>query len=217
MLPRASRLDRVTPRAGEGDGAITTAVAVTCSIDDCEHRVLARGWCRNHYALWRRNGSPTARQRPLHCTVDGCYAKCQGRGLCEKHYGRKRRTGSTDLTRQLGREYSPAQLLAMLAVPGPDPDDCYGWTGNTHTAGYGLIGDNLYAHRIAFVEAVGPIPDGCEVCHTCDNPPCTNRLHLFAATHAENMADMARKGRGGGGVPHHRRPCPCGGHRDVLA
>lgn len=33
----------------------------TCSLDTCTNPVSTRGWCRKHYARWRRHGDPAVR------------------------------------------------------------------------------------------------------------------------------------------------------------
>lgn len=30
----------------------------TCSIDECNERVTARGWCKTHYGRWHDHGDP---------------------------------------------------------------------------------------------------------------------------------------------------------------
>lgn len=78
-------------------------------------------------------------------------------------------------------------------------DDCWIWTGGKTYGGYGVFcldGQMRRAHRIAWIITNGPIPDGMEVLHRCDNPPCVNPAHLCLGTHQDNMDDMARKGRG---------------------
>jgi hypothetical protein len=75
---------------------------------------------------------------------------------------------------------------------------CHEWTGSRFLSGYGRVkinGVTHRAHRLVWACAHGPIPEGMFVLHRCDNPPCVRLDHLFLGTHADNMADMAAKGR----------------------
>lgn len=74
---------------------------------------------------------------------------------------------------------------------------CIIWTGTLNPQGYGLIRDGKMkgAHRVAWVLANGPIPDGLWVLHHCDNPPCINTEHLFLGTRQDNIDDKVQKNR----------------------
>lgn len=85
------------------------------------------------------------------------------------------------------------------------PEACWPYRGTPNNKGYmrvSLDGCLEYAHRVAHRMAVGPIPDGMEACHSCDNPPCCNPAHLHAGTHAQNMAEAKARGRLATGVRH---------------
>ena len=74
---------------------------------------------------------------------------------------------------------------------------CWTWTGSTDGR-YGEVwfrGRKQKAHRIAWELEAGPIPDGLDVCHTCDNPSCVRPGHLFLGTARDNARDAQRKGR----------------------
>jgi HNH endonuclease len=78
-----------------------------------------------------------------------------------------------------------------------EPNSCWPWLKGTLN-GYGRFNFNdtrMLAHRYAWTITHGPIPDGLDVLHACDNPPCCNPAHLFLGTHQDNMADMMQKGR----------------------
>lgn len=78
-------------------------------------------------------------------------------------------------------------------------EDCWLCT-RVHSNGYGRFpfkGIRYYSHRVAWELYYGPIPEGFQILHHCDNPICCNPNHLFIGKAKDNVADMIQKGRGG--------------------
>ena len=75
---------------------------------------------------------------------------------------------------------------------------CKHWRRARSSGGYGskwFAGKATGAHRVAWIETNGPIPEGMSVLHRCDNPPCIEVSHLYLGTAAENAHDRETRHR----------------------
>ena len=120
--------------------------------------------------------------------------------------------GKMGMRGKIKRQRPLSERLREKLVVNPETG-CHEFTGFRDAKGYGRIGKGkdeegiTLAHRAAWEEANGPIPDGMNVLHRCDNPPCCNEEHLFLGSIADNNEDMRSKGRASGnkkrGLDHH--------------
>ena len=73
-----------------------------------------------------------------------------------------------------------------------DPAGCWVWEGSCHHEwGYGHFRDNgstKGAHIVAYERYVGPVPEGHELHHKCENPACVRPDHLIPVTDKEHSA-----------------------------
>lgn len=73
----------------------------TCSVEGCDRRHDAKGYCPFHYVRWRKyddpmGGGPSRREvnnKTLGCSIDGCEREGYAKQLCRAHYIRLRKYG----------------------------------------------------------------------------------------------------------------------------
>jgi hypothetical protein len=103
----------------------------------------------------------------------------------------------------VGSKLSLGDRLWRKVITG---DGCWEWQGSTYK-GYGRLTKDgtaasgyVWAHRLSWELAYGPIPAGLGVLHRCDNRRRVRPDHLFLGTHGDNNRDNNRdahaKGRG---------------------
>jgi len=67
---------------------------------------------------------------------------------------------------------------------------CKEWDGTTNADGYGVIGGGAtqrYAHRVAWEQEHGVIPDTLVIDHMCENKACVEVRHMHLVTRGENV------------------------------
>jgi hypothetical protein len=79
----------------------------TCKANDCNREVIARGYCRKHYRLWKAGEMPKPRYKT--CTFEKCRKKWFRGSLCEEHFKAKRGASS-------GAAAAPAALPAAASA-----------------------------------------------------------------------------------------------------
>lgn len=115
------------------------------------------------------------------CTIEGCGLKHYALGWCKRHYRQARAV----------RKPRPAAAERFAAKWVETPSGCHLWTASTASNGrYGSfsIGRQLVrAHRWAWEQEHGPVPNGFDLDHLCRKTLCVNPDHLELVTHRENV------------------------------
>lgn len=120
------------------------------------------------------------------CSVAGCGRPRHGRGWCTKHYQRWKRHGDPNKPGLTTSERFWSKVEKT--------DTCWLWTAAKNTDGYGRfkgIDRLVQAHRFAYEQLIGPIPEGLHLDHLCRVRACVNPAHLEPVTLTENL----RRGR----------------------
>jgi hypothetical protein len=132
------------------------------------------------------------------CSVDDCNRESCCKGFCDLHYRRFLKYGDPFIKKHATKKVIPLEKrFEKNTIPVPE-SGCIIWLKSWNREGYGIIGiehKSCLAHRIAWEIYRGEIPEGMDVLHKCDTPPCVNPNHLFLGTQIDNIKDMVKKGR----------------------
>jgi hypothetical protein len=137
-------------------------VRKSCSIEGCDRPVYGHGWCTKHWGRWYRHGDP------LYVTP-----------------GRAHRSESVEV-----RFWAKVNRDGPIPEYAPDLGPCWIWTAGLSGRGYGQFSGaagRVKAHRWAYENEHGPVPDGLDLDHLCHVPACVRPSHLEPVTRSENL------------------------------
>lgn len=182
----------------------------TCVVDECGRSTRYKLYCDMHQQRMSRHGTtdaPAKRTRS-HCKVEGCPSLAVAHCYCNKHLKRWRSYGDPLVRYQGGTVARPVSERFFDHFT-PAADGCWEWQSTISVYGYGVISDKVgtrwvqhKAHRLSYEIHKGPIPEGLQICHTCDNRKCVNPDHLYAGTVQDNGRDKRVRNR----IKGHRHP-----------
>jgi len=97
-----------------------------------------------------------------------------------------------------------------LRVEPAQADHCWLWRGALKPNGYAdfrpTYKTHVYAHRWAYEQMIGPIPEGLQLDHLCRVRHCVNPYHLDPVTQTVNQ----RRGNGWAGRNYRKTHCKHG-------
>lgn len=167
----------------------------TCTVDGCEFKHKAKGFCSKHYQRFKTNGStnllPKREVLPF-CKIDGCDLPTRSWNLCSRHYYKLRTKGLDGEYTVVGNDKKRLKINSSI-----DDNGCWIWKKSKWN-GYGktiLKGKNMAAHRASWTVFMGEIPQGMQINHKCHVRACINPDHLYVGTQKENVRDTKLAGR----------------------
>lgn len=165
-------------------------MSLECRMEGCEYRVRVKSLalCGSHYAKLRKYGDPAIGKtfgKHKVCTLEWCDRPFRRNGYCDLHDQRAKR--GADLTKPAQSKYrTPAQAFEALTE---QAGDCLVWREHLNDQGYGVMRTPegiVRAHRYAWEQQRGPIPEGAVLDHACHNRACVNVEHLRIASQMQN-------------------------------
>jgi hypothetical protein len=84
----------------------------SCKANECSREVIAKGYCRKHYRLWKAGEMPKPRYKT--CTFEKCRKQRSRGSLCDEHFAAQRGAKSDAAA-------APAAPAAASAPPAAEP------------------------------------------------------------------------------------------------